>query len=112
MGIRHSNSQDASPSVEIHIEELVLHGFAGNDRLRIGAAIERELSRLIAQPGAHISGMAPINVDRMDAGGFQLAASATPQVIGRRVAQKVYRQLSSIETRPSQMQSREARPKP
>lgn len=112
MGIRHFNSQDASPSVEIHIEELVLHGFAANDRLHIGAAIEQELSRLIGQPGAHISHTAPISVDRMDAGRFQLAASATPQVIGRSVAKNVYRQLSSIGTRPSQMQSRKGRPKP
>lgn len=112
MGIKHFNSPDISPSVEIHIEELVLRGFAGSDHLRIGAAIERELSRLIAQQGMQALPIAPIALDRVDAGSFQLAVSANPQTVGRNVAQRVYRQLSSTGTRPPQMKVREVQSKP
>lgn len=38
-------------NVELHIEQLVLHGFAPSDRYRIGAAIQQELARLLAQQG-------------------------------------------------------------
>lgn len=103
MGIRNSNSPDIFPSVEIHIEELVLRGFAASDRLRIGAAIERELSRLIAQQGMQGLPIAPIALDRVDAGSFQLAVSASPQTVGRNVAQRVYRQLSPTGMSPSQI---------
>jgi hypothetical protein len=36
---------------EIHIEELVLHGFEGADRYAIGEAVSAELRRLIAAGG-------------------------------------------------------------
>ena len=39
-------------NVELHIEELVLHGFAPGDRYRIGEAVERELQRLLTVQGA------------------------------------------------------------
>lgn len=112
MGIRHFNSPDISPSVEIHIEELVLRGFAASDRLRIGAAIERELSRLIAQQGVQALPIAPMALDRADAGSFQLAVSANPQTVGRNVAQRVYRQLSPAGMRPSQMKLKGVQSKP
>jgi hypothetical protein len=35
------------PSINLHIEELVLHGFAPGDRHRISEAVEQELTRLI-----------------------------------------------------------------
>ena len=38
-------------NIELHIEELVLHGFEPGDRHRIGEAIERELARLFAEQG-------------------------------------------------------------
>ena len=35
------------PSVELHVEELVLHGFAASDRHMISDAVERELALLL-----------------------------------------------------------------
>jgi hypothetical protein len=59
-------------SIELHIEELVLQGFAPGDRYCIANAVERELLRLFAEQrvppftydieGAHI-----------DAGAFNVA---------------------------------------
>ena len=37
--------------IELHIEELVLHGFAPADRYRIGDTVQRELTRLLAEQG-------------------------------------------------------------
>jgi len=101
-----------SPPIEVHIEELVLRGFAASDRLRIGLAIEQELSRLIAQRGIHGLLVAPTAVDRVDAGSFQLAVGANPQTVGRNVAQRVYRQISRTGMRPSQMKRKEVQSKP
>ena len=38
-------------NIELHIEELVLHGFSPGDRYRIGEAVEQELTRLLADRG-------------------------------------------------------------
>ena len=38
-------------NVELHIEELVLRGFAPGDRYRIGEAVERELAHLFSEQG-------------------------------------------------------------
>jgi hypothetical protein len=83
-----------STTVELHIDELVLHGFAAKDRHLIAAALERELSRLIAQGDlAHLPA-ASVQLDRLDAGSFHLDPAARPSYIGQTVAQRVYRQLS------------------
>ena len=39
------------PNVELHIEELVLHGFEPGDRDQIAQAVERELARLLLAEG-------------------------------------------------------------
>jgi hypothetical protein len=81
-------------NVELHIDELVLHGFAARDRHRIAASLQRELTRLIAQGDvAHLPDRS-MQVDRVDAGSFHLDPAARPSYIGQTVAQRVYRQLS------------------
>lgn len=82
-------------NVELHIDELVLHGFAARDRHRIAAALERELTRLIAQGDVERLPASSMQVDRVDAGSFRLDPAARPSHIGQTVAQRVYRQLSS-----------------
>jgi hypothetical protein len=84
----------SSPLVELHIEELVLHGFAQNDRLRIGAAIERELRRLMVAENLEALPNTSIELGRVDAGTFQLDANPTPRTVGQRVAQHIYAQLA------------------
>jgi len=82
-------------ALEVHIEELVLHGFAPADRSRIGAAVERELGRLLAQTGlppAFIQGMD--RRERVDGGAFTAGPGAGADAIGARIAQAVYRGLA------------------
>jgi len=80
-------------NVELHIEELILHGFAPADRYRIGAALERELTQLFGAGGVPPTFMQSIEVERLDGGAFQVAPGGRAEAIGAQVAQTVYGEL-------------------
>jgi hypothetical protein len=77
-------------AIEVRIGELVLEGFAPADRLRIGAAVERELARLVGEGGLGDSVMGGGAREAVDAGSFTRAAQATPAAVGGDVARSVY----------------------
>lgn len=77
-------------NVELHIEELMLHGFAPGDRHRIGEAVERELQRLLAEQGAPHLLKGSVELARVDAGSFNLGQNSKPEMIGSQVAQAIY----------------------
>lgn len=79
--------------VELHIDELVLQGFAASDRYRIAAAIEQELAQLVREHGLPAAIEAG-SIAALNAGGFDVAANATPRAIGKHVAQAVYRAMT------------------
>ncbi|HEX9867630.1 MAG TPA: hypothetical protein VGC99_03370 [Candidatus Tectomicrobia bacterium] len=81
-------------SLEVYIEELVLHGFPTGDRYRIAEAVERELARLFAEQGVPPSFTRGADIPRLDGGGFEVAQGSKPEVIGAQVAEAVYRGLS------------------
>jgi hypothetical protein len=78
------------PSVELHIEELVLHGFAPGDRYVIGDAVERELARLLSEEGVPISLRSANATDEIRGATFNSAHNAKPPTIGRQIAQAIY----------------------
>jgi len=84
----------ARPSLELHIDELVLHGFPTGDRRRIGEAVEHELTSLLAEQTGLPPWLASREVARVDGGAFEVTSNARPEMIGVRVAQMVYRQLA------------------
>ena len=73
-------------TIRLHIDELVLEGFDEIDTRRVGRAVERELTRLLAS-GAAIS---PTSTDVRDAGQFSVAPGFSPEALGARVAQSVH----------------------
>jgi hypothetical protein len=77
-------------NIELHIEELVLHGFAPGDRHRIGDAVERELSRLFDERGVPTNFMNNFESPRLDAGSFNFAPTSTAETIGAEVARALY----------------------
>jgi len=81
-------------NIQLHIEELVLHGFAPGDRYRIAEAVERELQRLLAEQGAPALFGAAVDLARIDAGAFNLKTSANSEMIGAQIAQAVYGGMS------------------
>jgi hypothetical protein len=76
--------------IELQIDELVLHGLSHGDRHAIAAAMEREWSQLLMQPGAAhlLDGQA--SRLHLDAGQFDTAAHARPDSIGAAAAQTIY----------------------
>jgi hypothetical protein len=83
-----------SSNIELHIEGLVLHGFAPDDRYRIGEAVERELARLFAEQGVPPSLTNGSEIARLDAREFKVAQGSKAEAIGAQMAQTVYGGLS------------------
>lgn len=77
-------------NIELHIEELVLHGFAPSDRYLIGAAVERELVRLFAERGMPPSLSQGGEIRRLNGGAFEVRQGAKPETVGVQVAQAIY----------------------
>ncbi len=77
-------------NIDLHIEELVLHGFAPNDRRAISEAVQRELTRLFAEQGIHPSLSNGYEAERVDGGTFQVQLGAKGNAIGTQVAQAIY----------------------
>jgi hypothetical protein len=77
-------------NIELHVDELVLHGFSPADRYRIGEAVERELGRLFAERGAPSSLVREAEIARLDGGSFEASPDPGAEAIGVRLAQTVY----------------------
>jgi hypothetical protein len=84
------------PNIKLHIEELVLHGFAPNDRYAIADAVQQELSRLIGPTAGQTHGAFTSTLiqhssnTRLDARAFQVEQNSKPRSIGNQIAQAVH----------------------
>lgn len=76
--------------IELHIEELVLEGFAPGDRHAIGEAVRAELTRLLAEQRAPQFLQHGGETARLDGGKFDLKAGARSEAVGVQVARTVY----------------------
>lgn len=61
-------------SIELYIEELVLHGFDPRDRHAIADAVQQELARIVADRGLD-SLRQSAEVPRLDAGAIDLTTT-------------------------------------
>jgi hypothetical protein len=80
-------------NIELHIEELVLHGFAAKDRYTIGAAVQRELQRLFVEQGVPQLLQPPgqgCELAGTDGGAFAVKPGDPAHIIGVQVARSVY----------------------
>jgi hypothetical protein len=82
--------------IELVIEELVLHGFDPADGASISAAVQAELSRLLADGGlpdlTH-----PLDLTRLNAGAFALPPSpAPPSQVGAQIAGAIHTGLKGV----------------
>jgi hypothetical protein len=84
-------------TIELHIDELVLSGFGVQNGDRIGAALERELSRLISSGDLVHLAASPLQVASLNAGAIRLEPNAHPNYIGRELARRVYGQLARVQ---------------
>jgi hypothetical protein len=81
---------NSQPSVELHIEELVLDGFVPGERYGISDAVERELARLVGQQGIPSSLRSESAIDEIKGATFNAAHNAKPPALGRHIAHAVY----------------------
>ena len=83
------------PNIELHIEELVLHGFDGYNQYQIGEAIEREITRLLQERGLPASFNVERNVGRLNAANFTVQQNAKAMSVGNQIAQSIYNGLGN-----------------
>lgn len=79
--------------MELCIEALVLHGFRPEDRQRIAAALQQELTRAFVAQGIPSRLLAGGEVAHLDAGSVAVEADATPHTVGTQLARALYRGL-------------------
>ncbi len=79
--------------LELHIGELVLQGFPGMDPELLGAAVQAELFRLLAEDGLPSRLARAGVVGAVDGGQFTLEASEDIRHLGARIARAVYEGL-------------------
>jgi hypothetical protein len=92
--------------LELDIEELVLHGFAGADRRRIGDALQAELERQFTAQELPSFGDKSISIARLSCAAFTCAAGATSSNIGADLAHSLHRGLSrSVASKPGAVAS-------
>jgi hypothetical protein len=86
----------ASRSLTIHIEELVLNGFPQLDRHRLGEAVQAELQRLFAERGVIPSAFGAAGAYPELAGGpMRIGQGATATTIGGQIARSVHEAVTA-----------------
>jgi hypothetical protein len=88
-------------AIELHIEELVLHGFEPGQRRAIAKAVEEALSMLLAERGLPPGWAEGAQIDRLDAGQFDVMHDTQPAGIGAQVAQALYAGATSAAGAPN-----------
>jgi hypothetical protein len=77
-------------SIELHIEELVIDGFAPDNTERFAAAVESELTRLLSERGIQGSLTEDIDVERLAGGALRIRQDEQSETTGRRLARTIY----------------------
>lgn len=77
-------------NIELHIEELVLHGMGESDRYLIGEAFQQELTRLLTEKGLPRSLAQGGEIHRINAGAFEVQLGTKPEIIGVQIAHRIY----------------------
>jgi hypothetical protein len=80
-------------NIELHIDELVLHGFNSTDRMVIAAAVERTLMRLLVERGLPPTLQQSGALAQLDGGSFTVTPHRNPEAIGAQVARAIYEGL-------------------
>jgi hypothetical protein len=80
--------------IELHIEEIVLHGFPSLDGRHIREVVQQQLTNLLARNGLPPSFSRDSSVTRLDGRVFQSAPGAGTGDIGTRIARNVYDSLA------------------
>ncbi|MEE9423405.1 MAG: hypothetical protein V3V18_00320 [Methylococcales bacterium] len=81
-------------SINLHIDQLTLHGFDRIDQQQVGSAVQSELNRLIHEQGLPPSMNQNQMIANMNAGEFKTGQNTGANSVGIQVAQKIYRGIA------------------
>ena len=95
LGIAPEDATAQPAVVELHINELVLHGFRPGDRHAILDAVQHEFTHLLSGPDATDFARDSMHLGRLDAGSFKVMRGSRSATLGEQVAQAVYKSLIS-----------------
>lgn len=76
--------------IDLHIEELILHGFPVGERRRIGDTMEMELARLMTKAGRLGRPEQDVVIPTMEGAAINLIARQKRNAIGQQIAQSIY----------------------
>lgn len=82
--------------IELHIEELVIHGFAPNDHQQLAAAVEHELTRLLDEKGFGQALTDEMEIERLHGGAFRIRQDEPSTTTGQQLAGTIYKSINSI----------------
>lgn len=82
-----------SRNIRVHIERLILDGLPipHSQRSRLQIAIEEELAHLLIHGTLAIALQTPGMLSSLNGGTIELDGNEEPQMLGKRIAQAVYR---------------------
>lgn len=78
------------PTIELHIDELVLHGFSEHNQAQLVEAIEHEIIRVLQDRGLPAGLSADAAIGRLNAGTFTLQVDAKTEIVGQNIANSIY----------------------
>ncbi len=82
-------------AIELHIEELTLHGFAPGDRHLVADAMKQELIRLLSEQGLPSPTLQDEQFATLDGGDLNVGAGMKPKGVGTQVAGAVFGELTA-----------------
>jgi hypothetical protein len=82
-------------NIELDIDELVLHGVALKDRILVGDAVQRELTRLLERRGVPRILEQGGDVPELQGAALHLSHDTSPRALGREIATSVYGSLGT-----------------
>ena len=90
-----TNAANRHVNLDLHIGELVLHGFEHLDRAGLHMAVQATLSQLLAQRDLPASFKQSGHIDGLAGGTFTARQGASAGEIGAQIAQNIYRSFGS-----------------
>ena len=95
MGIKRKEQMSPSlPMFEVHIEQVVLHGYSFADAHRLGETIQAKLSKLLQTSSFDHSTINDLSIERLDGGLIRNTAQPKIEVLGARLAGSVHQLLA------------------
>lgn len=80
--------------IELRIEELVIDGFAPDNRDRFVAAVENELARLLGERGIPGSLTEDVEIEYLTGGALRIRQDEESETTGRHLAQAIYARIA------------------